>query len=180
MPHCLFDLNLLGFSIIEYFLNVNTIIENILNCGVVCLNTSVYDNIKKLCGEKGMTISGLESAAKLSNGAISKWKNKIPQADNLFSVSKVLNTSMELLLTGEEAASSENRIDSSIGEQERMLLECFQELDKYEKQIVLGRISEFVYQKKIKENPKGPSSDVLFDLFADCDRKDPVISKKQD
>ena len=51
---------------------------------------------------------------------------------------------------------------------------------KYEKQIVLGRISEFVYQKKIKENPKGPSSDVLFDLFADCDRKDPVIPRKQD
>jgi len=144
------------------------------------LNTSVYDNIKKLCGEKGMTISGLESAAKLSNGAISKWKNKIPQADNLFSVSKVLNTSMEFLLTGRESPASQNRIDSNMGEQERMLLECFQELDKYEKQIVLGRISEFVYQKKIKENAKSPSSDVLFDLFADCDREDPVIPRKQD
>lgn len=58
----------------------------------------VYDNIKKICETKKISISQLEKAAGLTNGSISKWNNHAPQADRLHAVAKVLKVKMESLL----------------------------------------------------------------------------------
>lgn len=58
----------------------------------------VYENVKKLCDEKGISISQLEKDAGLSNGSIGKWKKFIPKADSLQAVAKVLKVKMEKLL----------------------------------------------------------------------------------
>lgn len=58
----------------------------------------IYDTIKAICEEKGMSVSQLEKKAGLTNGSISKWNNHIPQADRLQAVAKVLKVKMEKLL----------------------------------------------------------------------------------
>ncbi len=58
----------------------------------------VYENVKKICDEKGISISQLEKDAGLSVGSIVKWKNCIPKADSLQAVAKVLKVKMEKLL----------------------------------------------------------------------------------
>lgn len=58
----------------------------------------LYDKIKELCKEKGISVSYLERIAGLSNGSISKWNESSPNADSLFSVAGVLEVTMEKLL----------------------------------------------------------------------------------
>lgn len=58
----------------------------------------IYDKIKELCKEKGISVSSVEKKAGLSNGAISKWNNASPTVDNLNSVAKVLKVKVDKLL----------------------------------------------------------------------------------
>lgn len=141
---------------------------------------NIYENIKKMCDIKGMTISGLESAAHLSNGAISKWKSKMPQVDNLYSVSKVLGTSIESILTGDLEFSQDNRNNSEYDDADLAFVEKYKRLDDCEKQIILGKISEFLYNKKMEENSEKLSPKVLWDLLADPNYKDALVSKHED
>ena len=90
---------------------------------------NIYENIKKLCDIKGMNISGLENAAHLGNGTISKWNKQIPQVDNLYSVAKVLETSMESILTGNLESSQNNRKDSEYSDEDLAFVEKYRKLD---------------------------------------------------
>lgn len=58
----------------------------------------IYNNIKELCDERGISISQLEKEAGLGNGTISGWKESMPRIDNLQSVAKVLKVKVEKLL----------------------------------------------------------------------------------
>ena len=141
---------------------------------------NIYENIKKLCKIKGMTISSLESAANLSNGAISKWKNKMPQADNLYNVAKILGTSIEFILTGSLENSQENRESAKYSNDDLSLIEKYRKLDDCEKQIILGKISEMIYNKKMEESSEKLSSEVLWNLLADSDHKDQLVPKHKE
>lgn len=59
----------------------------------------IFDNIKKLCAENGISISQLEKDAGLGNGTISGWKESMPRIDNLYAVAKVLKVKVDKLLT---------------------------------------------------------------------------------
>ena len=50
----------------------------------------LYDKIKQICKEKGISIASVEREAKIANGAISKWNTCSPTVDNLCAVSNVL------------------------------------------------------------------------------------------
>ena len=141
---------------------------------------NIYENIKKLCKIKGMTISSLESAANLSNGAISKWKNKMPQADNLYNVAKILGTSIEFILTGSLENSQENKESTKYSNDDLALIEKYRKLDDCEKQIILGKISEMIYNKKMEESSEKLSSKVLWNLLADSDYKDQLVPKHKE
>jgi transcriptional regulator with XRE-family HTH domain len=58
----------------------------------------IYDKIKELCKEKGMSVAAVERKAGLSSGAISKWNNSTPSAENLNSVAKILKVKIDKLL----------------------------------------------------------------------------------
>lgn len=58
----------------------------------------LYDKIKELCKEKGISVASVEKKAGLSNGAISKWNNASPTVNNLNSVAKVLKVKVDKLL----------------------------------------------------------------------------------
>lgn len=57
------------------------------------------EKIRQLCKERGITIADLEKAVKLSNGAIGKWANSYPRADNLKSVADYLGVTTDELLS---------------------------------------------------------------------------------
>lgn len=58
----------------------------------------IYQNIKRLCAEKNISISQLEKKLNFSNGAISKWDKSNPSAFSVRRVANCLNVSMEELL----------------------------------------------------------------------------------
>lgn len=62
----------------------------------------LFDTVKRLCEEAGLSIYKLEKEVGLSKGAISKWNNSEPGASKLRDVAKILNTTVDVLL--EDAA----------------------------------------------------------------------------
>lgn len=58
----------------------------------------IYDNIKVICKEQGISISQLEKKAELSNGIVSKWNDSSPTIENLQAVAKVLKVKIERLI----------------------------------------------------------------------------------
>lgn len=60
----------------------------------------VYERVKAEADKRHMAISRLEKEAGLGNGTIGGWKNGDPAASKLLAVAKVLNVSVDYLLTG--------------------------------------------------------------------------------
>ena len=58
----------------------------------------IYNKIRDICKEKGMSVAAVEKKAGLSNGAISKWNNSTPSVENLNSVAKILKVKIDKLL----------------------------------------------------------------------------------
>lgn len=58
----------------------------------------IYDTIKELCKEKGISIASVEKKANLSNGSISKWNKSSPTIDKLQAVAAVLKVKIDKLL----------------------------------------------------------------------------------
>ena len=55
----------------------------------------IYDKIKEICQQQGVSIALVEREAGLSNGTIRKWNKSSPTVDNLKAVANVLNTQIE-------------------------------------------------------------------------------------
>ena len=58
----------------------------------------LYDKIREICREKGVSVASVEKKAGLSNGAISKWNNASPTVDNLNAVAIILKVKVDKLL----------------------------------------------------------------------------------
>lgn len=58
----------------------------------------IYDKIKKICHEKGISVNSVEKQACLSNGIISKWNKVSPTVENIRAVAKALDVPIEQLL----------------------------------------------------------------------------------
>ena len=58
----------------------------------------IYDNIKKVCKEKGISVSSVEKQAGLSTGAISKWNASSPTIEKLQAVANVLKVNVNKLI----------------------------------------------------------------------------------
>ena len=58
----------------------------------------IYDKIKQICEEKGVSVASVEKKANLSNGAISKWIKSAPKADKLKAVADVVKYREDKLL----------------------------------------------------------------------------------
>lgn len=50
-----------------------------------------YENAKKLCEERGISIASLESQADIANGTIGKWREKIPKITTLVKAANFLD-----------------------------------------------------------------------------------------
>lgn len=58
----------------------------------------LYDKIKQICKEKGISVRSVEKESGLSNGAISKWNEATPKVDSIQAVAKVLKVDIKKLL----------------------------------------------------------------------------------
>ncbi len=65
----------------------------------------LYDAIKALCREKGVTVGALEKELQFSNGLVSKWNESEPTVGNAKKVADFFGISLEKLLkmAGEKA-----------------------------------------------------------------------------
>lgn len=58
----------------------------------------LYDKVKAICEEKGMSIHALEVQAVIGNGTIRAWNTSKPNLDSLNKVASVLNVKVTDLL----------------------------------------------------------------------------------
>lgn len=58
----------------------------------------IFDNICRLCKEKGISIAKLEKEAGLGNATIRGWAGSSPRVENLQAVAKVLGCTVDELL----------------------------------------------------------------------------------
>ena len=92
--------------IIEYFLfRVNIKVDFFRKQFIWYINNNlkgseylIYDNIKKICKEKGISVGSVEKQAGLGNGAISKWNTSSPTVENLQAVASVLKVNVNKLI----------------------------------------------------------------------------------
>lgn len=59
---------------------------------------SLYENIKKKCKMRGISIAKLERATNLSIGSISHWRTSDPKVSNVKAVADYLHCTIDELL----------------------------------------------------------------------------------
>lgn len=62
----------------------------------------LLDRVKLLIDGKGMTVAELERRAGLGNGTLRNWDKSYPSVDKVQRVAKVLGTTIDYLITGED------------------------------------------------------------------------------
>ena len=62
----------------------------------------IFDNVERLCREKGITIAALEKQAGLANGTVRKWDSlrQSPLYDNLKRVADTRGVTIDELMHG--------------------------------------------------------------------------------
>lgn len=58
----------------------------------------LFDKLKRLADEKGISIKQLEEQAGLANGTIGKWRESEPSVMNLSRVTQILGASIDDLI----------------------------------------------------------------------------------
>lgn len=67
----------------------------------------IYQNILRLCQERGITIRRLEEAAGVGNGIVHNWKTRsVPKVDKLKKVADYLNVTLDELVSEHEKVPS--------------------------------------------------------------------------
>lgn len=59
---------------------------------------TIYERMREVAKQRGLTVKEIEKLAKLGDGALYKWKTYTPRGANLEKVAKVLNVSVDYLL----------------------------------------------------------------------------------
>lgn len=66
----------------------------------------IAENIRRLCKERGTSISALEKNLGIGNGTISRWENCSPRVDTLKAVADYFNQTIDDLLQDDSKPSS--------------------------------------------------------------------------
>lgn len=114
--------------------------------------------------------------SQVNTSFLSDWKNgkiKSPPFDKIYRIARFLNLSLDLLADNTPPP-------SQLPEPEQFLLNGFRQLDQLEQQIILGKISEMLYQKKNFEEQRLGTEQVAGNLLSGLDCTDAVSSGKKD
>lgn len=72
----------------------------------------LFDNIKRLCETRNITVAQLERTIHVGNGTLQKWKRVSPRADKLQKVASYFDVSIDFLL-GSKLPSVQSQIIAS-------------------------------------------------------------------
>lgn len=62
----------------------------------------LYNNMKRICHEKKISVSKIESELEFSRGSICKWNDNIPSVDKVKKVADYLGVDINELIGGSE------------------------------------------------------------------------------
>lgn len=62
----------------------------------------LYENLKRICAEKGLTFARLERELDFGNGTLAKWKSSIPSVDRVAKVASRLGVTVDELWEDEK------------------------------------------------------------------------------
>ena len=139
------------------------------------ISLTLIDRITKIVKEHGLSGTRFGEIIGLSKSPLTDWKNgkSKPTLDQIIKICEYFSISSDEILFGKTQK-------TSLSDKEASLLEDFKKLDKREQQIVLGKISEMIYNKKMEESSEKLSSEVLWNLLADSDHKDQLVPKHKE
>ena len=63
----------------------------------------IFENVSKLCKEKGISIAKLEKESGLGNATIRGWVSSSPRVENLQAVAKTLGCTVDDLLKTQDS-----------------------------------------------------------------------------
>ena len=89
----------------------------------------LFDRVRCLCEEKGVTISGLEKICGLSNATIRRWNVVDPSISNVARVADEFGVSIDYLM---------GREPDNISPEAKALAKCFDALSEEKQQLALA------------------------------------------
>ena len=97
-------------------------------------NESIVNSIKLLCSDKGITMGQLEKKVGLSQGLVSKWKDKIPSLDKIVAIADYFNVPVDKVI-GRELKSSNVSSEDFVATLYKMTVNHNIEWEEHTKQI---------------------------------------------
>jgi len=65
----------------------------------------IFERVKSLCTEKGITVRTLEKELGMGNASIGKWRKSAPVVTSLIPIAQYFGVSLDFLVGREEARS---------------------------------------------------------------------------
>ena len=62
---------------------------------------TIYDNIKRKCEERGVSVHRMEMESGIGNGVVRRWNEKRPRADGLMKAARYFGCTVDELLKEE-------------------------------------------------------------------------------
>lgn len=151
------------------------------NCDIIAkylrgdIRLGLIDRIIRIVKDNGMSGTKFGEIIGLSKSPLTDWKNgkSKPTLDQIIKICEYFSVSSDEILFGDKEK-------AHLSAEERSLLDGFKKLDKQEQQIVIGKIAEMLYNKKMEESSEKLSPKVLWNLLADSDNKNSVVKKQDD
>ena len=99
-----------------------------------------YTRLKKLCQEKGTTITGMLKELNLSTGSTGNWKKgQLPKGEVLVLIADYLDTSIDYLIQGE--------YKSDLSEDEKRIIELYRNTPERAKYKVMCDVEKIVQEE---------------------------------
>ena len=118
------------------------------------MNFDIFcSRLKLLRAENNLTLLQLGNYIGATKATISNLENgnKKPSLEIILSIAEYFNVSLDYL-TGRSDIPDMFNMKQMLTEEELELLEDFRLLNKYEQNIIMGKISEMIYNKNIENN----------------------------
>ena len=99
-----------------------------------------YTRLKKICQEKGTTITGMLKELNLSTGSTGNWKKgQLPKGEVLVLIADYLDTSIDYLIQGE--------YKSDLSEDEKRIIELYRNTPERAKYKVMCYVEKIVQEE---------------------------------
>lgn len=74
----------------------------------------IYDNVKKLCDERNISMLKMENAIGISAGSSSKWRKSAPSSEALVKIADFFNVSTDVILGRDEMQKNNSLIADAV------------------------------------------------------------------